>query len=69
LPIIVTNMPVLGTKEESEMTDERTEIKRLKEALREIMKGEGRFNRDPLIHASNTIEDMIEIAREALGEE
>lgn len=51
------------------MTDERTEIKRLKEALREIMKGEGRFNRDPLIHASNTIEDMIEIAREALGEE
>lgn len=30
----------------------------LLEALRQIAKGEGRFSRDPLTHASNTIEDM-----------
>jgi DNA repair exonuclease SbcCD ATPase subunit len=39
---------------------------RLRAALEEIAKGEGRYSKDPLTHASNTIEDMIEIAREAL---
>ena len=38
----------------------------LRTALVEISKGEGRFNRDPLIHASNTIEDMKRIALAAL---
>ena len=38
----------------------------LLEALREIAKGEGRFSRDPLTHASNTIEDMKAIAEAAI---
>lgn len=42
--------------------------KRYKEALQEITKGEGAYNTDPLIHASNTIENMIEIAKNALTE-
>lgn len=36
-------------------------------ALREIAKGEGAFNRDPLTHAENTIENMKSIARAALA--
>jgi hypothetical protein len=39
----------------------------LQEALSEIEKGEGRYSRDPLTHASNTIEDMRELARAAVG--
>jgi hypothetical protein len=45
------------------------ELSRLRDALRSIAKGEGRFNRDPLTHASNTIEDMIAIAEAALGDQ
>jgi hypothetical protein len=37
------------------------------EALNEIAKGAGPFNRDPLIHAENTIESMKEIALAALA--
>src|SRR5687767_3708649 len=36
-------------------------------ALERIELGEGRFSRDPLTHASNCVEDMIAIAREALA--
>jgi len=36
------------------------------EALEEIVKGEGRFSRDLLEHASNTIEDMKALAVAAL---
>lgn len=36
-------------------------------ALTEILEGKGRYSRDQLEHASNTIEDMKEIAREALA--
>ena len=35
-------------------------------ALRVIERGEGRFSRDPLTHASNTIDDMKEVARNIL---
>lgn len=35
-------------------------------ALQEIEKGMGRFSRDPLTHAENTIEDMQKIAHAAL---
>jgi hypothetical protein len=38
----------------------------LRAALDEIAKGEGRYNRDPLTHASNTIEDMQALAIAAL---
>lgn len=36
------------------------------EALQEIAKGQGAFSRDPLEHASNTIDNMKEIANEAI---
>lgn len=39
----------------------------LREALREIVNGAGEFNLDPLIHATNCIESMREIARQALA--
>lgn len=41
---------------------------KLIEALKEIRKGEGRFSTDNLVHASNTIEDMIGLATKALEE-
>jgi len=37
-------------------------------ALIEISEGKGRYNEDKLIHASNTIEDMIQLAKEAINE-
>lgn len=39
----------------------------LEKALEEIAKGEGEFNRDPLVHASNCIDNMKKIARDALA--
>jgi hypothetical protein len=41
---------------------------KLLEALIEISEGKGRYNDDKLIHASNTIEDMIKLAKEAIKE-
>ena len=38
----------------------------LESALRKIAKREGRFSRDHLTHAGNTIEDMSAIAETAL---
>jgi hypothetical protein len=42
------------------------EVDRLRAALVEIAKGEGRFSRDRLEHASNTIWDMQQLAKAAL---
>lgn len=39
---------------------------KLLKALAEILKGEGRYDMDQLKHASNTIEDMKLIAKEAI---
>jgi len=39
----------------------------LYEALKEISEGKGRFSLDPLTHASNTIEDMKNLALAALA--
>lgn len=36
-------------------------------ALEEIAKGEGRFSRDPLTHATNTVEDMQALAVAAIA--
>jgi len=36
------------------------------EALKEISEGKGRYSLDPLTHASNTIDDMKEVAIKAL---
>ena len=49
-------------------TDHEDIIKKLVIALQEICKGQGRYDMDRLRHASNTIEDMIEIAGRALDE-
>lgn len=42
------------------------EVKRLRDALREISKGKGPFHRDELQHAENVIERQKEIAKSAL---
>ena len=47
----------------TELLEERN---RLKAALTEISQGKGRYSLDQLEHASNTIEDMKEIADKAL---
>lgn len=52
-----------------EIDDLCDEIRRLRAALTEIAKGEGRFSRDPLEHASNTVDDMKAMARKALEDE
>ena len=41
---------------------------RMKEALERIARGEGAFNRDPLKHAENVIEEHKELARALLAE-
>ena len=46
--------------------DLMNENTRLREALKEIAKVEGRYSRNPLTHASNTIEDMQDLAIAAL---
>ena len=45
----------------------RNRIRELEDALREIAKCEGRFDRDPLGHASNVIEASRLIAEKALN--
>lgn len=37
-------------------------------ALKEIAEAKGRYNEDRLEHASNTIQDMVEIAKNAINE-
>lgn len=44
-------------------------IEQLEAALSTIEEGRGRFNRDPLEHATNIIEDMQRIAHDALNGE
>lgn len=44
-----------------------SDLLRLTQALQEISKAEGRYSRDRLTHAENTIESMKEIALHALG--
>jgi hypothetical protein len=39
----------------------------LLDALKEILKGEGAFSRDPLTHAGNTITNIKTIARDAIA--
>lgn len=46
--------------------DERRRNQTLVLALTEIMKGEGPFSRDPLTHATSTIESMKKLATDAL---
>ena len=46
--------------------DAKTELDKLRLALEAISEGTGRFSRDPLKHAENTIDDMKSIAKAAL---
>ena len=48
------------------LADAESENARLRAALEEIAKGEGAFSRDRLEHATNVIENAIELAKEAL---
>jgi len=50
-----------------EVAELRGYVEYLESALEEIQKGLGPFSRDPLIHADNTIKDMIGIAAAALN--
>ncbi len=43
-----------------------SKIIRVRKILKEITEGKGRFSRDNLTHAENTIEDMKQLAREGL---
>jgi len=51
---------------EKDMAQLTEENERLRQALAEIAKGEGAFSRDPLTHASNTIDNMKRLAEQAL---
>lgn len=51
------------------LLDAAARIEALERALAEIAEGKGRFSRDPLTHASNTVEDMKAIAVAALAQE
>ena len=53
-------------QKEAEIARLRAQLATAKKALEEISKGEGAFSRDPLTHASNTIENNKRIAQEAL---
>ena len=57
----------LGGGDHNWLTCATARIAELETALREIIKGEGAFSRDRLTHATNTIESMQQIARDALN--
>ena len=42
------------------------EVERLRTALKKIVRGEGAFDRDPFVHANNTIVEAVQTARAAL---
>lgn len=48
---------------ETELTRKDELLMAVGEGLKEIAIGRGAFNRDPLIHAGNTIDSMKDIAR------
>lgn len=48
------------------MSDKCPQCALLLEALKEIAEGKGRYSQDQLTHASNTIEDQIQLANDAL---
>jgi hypothetical protein len=55
-----------GNRLADALVKSREEVLRYKTALEEIAKGAGPYSRDPLEHASNTIDAMKSIAVEAL---
>jgi len=51
----------------SEITERISSVTYCRAALKEIAKGRGRFSTDHHQHATNTIEDMIQVAQDALA--
>lgn len=45
----------------------KAETRKMREALEEIQEGKGRYSLYRLTHASNTIDDMINLAKQALS--
>jgi hypothetical protein len=62
---IMTQQEVRAALDRVALLEEKVSI--LSDALKTIAKGEGRYCSDPLRHAENTIQDMIEIAKAALS--
>lgn len=56
-----------GDALDAKTVDLTTEVNRLKAFLTAISEGRGRFSRDPYTHACNTIEDMKQLALDALA--
>lgn len=52
---------------DAEMRQAKADLRALMEALEEISHGRGTFNRDPLEHCSNAVEEMKALAKEALA--
>ena len=60
-----TNTPKETIKNAYELSKQNTEMLH---ALKEIVKGEGRYSMDALEHASNTVVDMKAIAEKAISD-
>ena len=58
---------VQSTYERIEIINLKKAVKRYEDALREIADGEGAYSSDRLTHAENVIENLVGIAKEALG--
>lgn len=52
---------------EDEVASLRESLDELLEALEEVAKAEGAYNRDPLTHAENVIENMVAVAQAAIA--
>jgi hypothetical protein len=57
---------MITTQNSAELTE--AAARAMLAALKEIEKGQGAYNRDPLTHAWNTIDDMKELARAAIAQ-
>ena len=64
----ILSMDEEATELANKIIELEAENKRLRDALEKIAKGEGAFSRDRLEHATNVIENAIDLAKQALKE-
>ena len=64
----ILSMDEEATELANKIIELEAENKRLRDALEKIAKGEGAFSRDRLEHATNVIENAIDLAKQALNE-
>lgn len=57
---------VISLKEATIINNTLKEFENLINVLEEISEGKGRYNQDQLIHAANTVEDLVKLAKDAL---